>query len=149
MSNEHQLNQESTFIQHLNQMVHDQTMVYYRNREKYPIDNDVIQANTFYAKILFDIAFNTEPTLDQFASLEFRESPEMVYQGALYLYYVWKNRGLIGAADSYCRHINNVVERSAAAKAPGETTLLPDFSCSKGEVVEQLLRMSNKQPCKN
>ncbi|MBQ7244655.1 MAG: hypothetical protein IJS52_10715 [Bacilli bacterium] len=129
-------NIESNLIQRLNELVHEKTMQFFRTKDEYPIDQNVITANTFYAKVLADVALDVEPTFDQFAPLSFSEKPDVVYQSALYLYFCWKTLGINAAIYNYCRNLNRIVERSASEKSHKEEIMLPDFVSSGAEIQE-------------
>ena len=145
MTNESHINQESKLIQFLNELVHTKTSCYFKARSEYPIDRAFITANTFYAKVLFDVASGIEPRYDQFVGLSFAEGPDVVYQGAIYLYCCWKTMGLLSAVYAYCQNLNRLVENAAREKCKRPDILLPDFISVQNDVYDEMLQIQKEK----
>ena len=136
---------EGALIRFLNSLVYDTTTPFVFTAFMRPVNVRLHLANSFYAKILFDVAFSLEPTLEQFSGMDFVESDEEVYQHALYLYKKWSDEGLEEAVLSYCRHLNRILDRSPLAQGAAPGAPLPDFCRYERDIISHIERLKKKE----
>lgn len=138
-------NAENSFIQDLHEMIHDRVMLFYHSKTSYPIDEDLLRASAFYAKVVFAIALDQPIRRAQFQDMGFLETDDVVTDTARELYMEWRKEGLNGAIEAYCSCLSRLLETSAGKISDQPYFYLPDFLCQKEEIRALLIRARGKK----
>ena len=138
----HQRNLESRFIQFLNQIIHDRTMVFPRTKKEDAVNETLLKANAFYAKVLLDACLGIEPTLSQFENSGFEEGDDAVFQGAVYLYYKWKKLDHREVTRMYCEYLNRLMQKAGLAKTSVMDRAVTSINGRQGEILAAIKEMT-------
>lgn len=145
MNNDNVKSQEGQLVSFLNLLIRETYLIYLKNRCPRDAEEKLLRINSFYGKVLYDVAFSIEPELIQFSDMGFRESDESMFQGALYLYRKWKKAGLSEAALNYCQYINRLLDNKILLTGPKEKVSLPDYAIHHETILRRIeqIRLSS------
>ena len=118
---------EQRFILYLNKHIRARSDEVYLLERPQPVDGQFVRANTFYAKVLVDVVFGKEPTIDQFRGMGFAEGDNAIFKTALYLYRKWHRMGVLSAVFGYCQYANKMMDHALARNGLYRHENLPDF----------------------
>ena len=136
-----QINNENQFILYLNSLIEDHVSLFIKKRSDCYVDERVLRANAFYAKILFAVAGKQRLCIDQFQNLGLPETDEELYQGALYLYKKWSCVGLADAVFGYCQSVNRLVDHRVFARNKKDEHPLYDFCNRDRDILRTLEKL--------
>lgn len=108
-------NAKTEFIECTNQLLHEQTAVFFYYKDGYPIDQDFLEKNASLAGALYDSYLGKERT---------REEED-------------------NSIDSYCLAINSLLETKAREKAKKGYFLLPDIMGSRQRIKDLLIEINS------
>lgn len=142
---------EDGFIRFCCQISAEACRDYFKRRDELPIDEAFLEENAFYASILYDVAFDIEPSLRQAEENPYGgKKAEEILQNAYFLYGKWKQKGLDGAITSYCMAITDLISKKAMSKSKGGYVLIPNMMAYSLVIRRALLdRSEGKLPIKN
>ena len=133
---------ETQVVQYLNQRLTEHLRRFFQSKGKeYAIGPSVLRCNAFYGKIVFDVFFNREPTLDQFMGMGFKENDEHVYQGAADHYARWKKLGTLSTVFAYCHAMNRLIELLLQRIGMEKTDESPDYRNEVLSIHNELKKM--------
>lgn len=136
----------SNFINYTNRLLHIASMIYFKYRKDYPVDDEMMQYNAFYSICLFCSYNKIQPSLSYIydCELNFKEEGEL-FQDLLYLYSKWSLGIKEDAIYHYCRIISDLLEKKALEKSTCGYILVPDFLAYFSDVKNYLEELENGQ----
>ncbi len=137
-NNEQKQNLDSRFISFLSNTVHAWEIAPRQQNKDAALDQSFLRANVFYSKVLLDVCLGMAPRRGEFDNSGFEEGDDAVYQGALYLYHLWKKMPREQAIRNYCQYVNGLLPPSLMTRGGKEYYATQRLSTREQEIMEAL-----------
>ena len=136
--NEQKQNLDSRFISFLSNTVHAREIAPRQQNKDAALDQSFLRANVFYSKVLLDVCLGVAPRRGEFDNSGFEEGDDAVYQGALYLYHLWKKMPREQAFRNYCQYVNGLLPPALMARSNGDYCATQHLYNREQEIIEAL-----------
>lgn len=123
------------------ELIEQEVSLFFPLKKDYPVDDELLKASSFYSFMLFDAYHRKKPTLPEVGLfLGKKKDIGGLYQSALYWYETWLEDNFEWSLQSFCKKINELIQKKAREKNNAPWLLLPDFRGRKRTLARKLSR---------
>ena len=139
------------FVEFTANLLHESTGPFFRGPKSkgYPVDEQALRENAYYASILFCLGKTIVPRKDYIKAVDETETDDEAYERALKTYEIWGEGDLSSAVMLYCQKVNDIVGRRGVAKSETGYCLISDFKARQQAILSALLCPTPKNIRKN